>query len=40
MDELEEEIPSYKIVMLGASGVGKTSIINQYLHQIVNQKQL
>ena len=29
MDELEEEIPSFKVVMLGASGVGKTSIINQ-----------
>ena len=40
MDELEEEIPSYKIVMLGASGVGKTSIINQYLRGTFDQDTL
>ena len=32
MDELEEDnIPSFKIVLMGVSGVGKTSIINRYL---------
>ena len=40
MDELEEEVPSYKIVMLGASGVGKTSILNQYLRGTFDQETL
>ena len=40
MDELEEEIPSFKVVMLGASGVGKTSIINQYLRQTFDNDTL
>jgi len=32
MDDLDDDnIPSFKIVLLGASGVGKTSIINRYL---------
>ena len=32
MDEFDEDnIPSFKIVLMGSSGVGKTSIINRYL---------
>jgi len=32
MDELDEDnLPSFKIVLMGASGVGKTSIINRFL---------
>ena len=28
----KDEIPRYKILIVGESGVGKTSIIYQYLH--------
>ena len=27
----EDNIPNYKIVLMGESGVGKTSIINRYI---------
>lgn len=26
-----DQVPSYKVVMLGESGVGKTCIVNRYL---------
>ena len=31
--EEEDNIPSFKIVLMGTSGVGKTSIINRYIKQ-------
>ncbi len=31
--EEEDNMPSFKIVLMGASGVGKTSIINRYIKQ-------
>ena len=31
--EEEDNIPSFKIVLMGTSGVGKTSIINRYIRQ-------
>ena len=41
MDELEEDnIPSYKIVLMGVSGVGKTSIINRYLKHTFEEEIL
>ena len=40
MDEFEEELPSFKIVMLGTSGVGKTSIINRYLKESFDKESL
>ena len=29
----EDNMPSFKIVLMGTSGVGKTSIINRYIKQ-------
>ena len=41
MDELEEDnIPSFKIVLMGVSGVGKTSIINRYLKHTFEEEIL
>ena len=40
MNENEEELPSFKIVMLGPSGVGKTSIINRYIKQSFEKETL
>jgi Ras-related protein Rab-5C len=31
--EEEDNMPSFKIVLMGTSGVGKTSIINRYIKQ-------
>ena len=31
--EEEDNMPSFKIVLIGTSGVGKTSIINRYIKQ-------
>ena len=41
MDELEEDnFPSFKIVLMGISGVGKTSIINRYLKHTFEEEIL
>ena len=41
MDDLEEDnIPSFKIVLMGSSGVGKTSIINRYLKHTFDDETL
>ena len=41
MDDFDEDnIPSYKIVLMGASGVGKTSIINRYLKHSFDDETL
>ena len=41
MDELEEDnIPSFKIVLMGVSRVGKTSIINRYLKHTFEEEIL
>jgi GTPase SAR1 family protein len=41
MDDMDEdEIPSFKIVLIGSSGVGKTSIINRYLKESFEDETL
>ena len=41
MDEFDEDnIPSFKIVLMGSSGVGKTSIINRYLKHTFEEEIL
>ena len=36
----DENIPSFKIVLMGSSGVGKTSIINRYIKKEFDEEVL